>query len=568
MNRSQRLTPPAAVALGLLVAVASMPSGADGSRAVVAAATPEAAEAGAEVLRAGGNAIDAAVAVAFALGVSEPAGSGLGGQIILLIAPPGARPFVVNGASRAPRATSRDATSEDLVGWRATTVPTEVRVLDFVWREYGSGRLGWAELLAPAIRIAEEGYVPGPFRRAVLMRHARKLRENPTAAAELLVDGGDVPPVGHRMTRPRLARTLRRLATAGALDFYRGEIAAQIATDIASHGGWVSARDLAEQPEPEVQPPLEGRYREWTIHTLPPPAGGWVVIQALNVLEHADPAALTIGGGRRTAWVAEALRFAHAQRAERPVGVPGDYERAVARRIDKNVARGALDGLDLPGRGETTHFVVVDGDGQVVSATASLNSSFGAGVMSAELGFLYNDYMREFDLTHPNHPFALRPGAHPYSSMSATILARDGRPQLALGSPGSRRIISAVVQVVSAWADAGLTLENAVAAPRVHAIPETDELLVERRPALPTQVGDLEARGFSLSLPINSLVRHGLNPYFGGVQAAALGGDGTWTGAADPRRDGGVRYVATSEVEGRDADSGDAGPRVERVPVP
>ena len=513
---------------------------------VVAAASPEAAEAGVEILRAGGNAVDAAVAVTFALGVSEPAGSGIGGQAILLVHPPDGEPFVVNGSTRSPAATPRDASREDLVGRRASTIPSTVRVMDFAWREYGSGEIDWGALLAPAIRAAEDGFALGPFRHASLARYARALRRDPASAAVFLGPAGALPDLGSVTRRPALARTLRRLAEAGGADFYEGEIARAIADDMAKHGGWITREDLAAFPDPPVRPPLEGRYRDWTVHTLPPPAGGWVVLQGLNLLEHAAPDDLAPQSQTRTLWMAEALRFAHANRSENPVRDFAQYEAGVARRIDKQTVRPALEELDLPGAGETTHFCVVDGAGMVVSASLSLNAYFGARAMSPELGFLYNDYMREFETGNPGHPFALRPNALPYSSMSATVLARDGRPQFAVGSPGSRRIISAVVQVVSAWADAGFSVERAVAAPRIHVVPETDELLVERRLATRSLLLDLELRGFSVSMPLSSLFRGDRNPYFGGVHAVALDPQAGWQGGADPRRDGAVRYVETS----------------------
>jgi gamma-glutamyltranspeptidase/glutathione hydrolase len=530
-------------ALVLLVTACGATEGAAAARGVVAAATPEAAAAGSEILRAGGNAIDAAVAVAFALGVTEPAGSGLGGQAILLVHPPGGKPFVLNGSTRAPRSTPPEVGRRDLLRRRASTVPSLVRVMDFAWRSHGSGKLGWPELLAPAARLADEGFALGPFRHAALARYAAVLREDATATSELLAEGGALPEVGSLTRRPLLARTLRRLARAGAADFYDGELARAIADDMAEHGGWISLEELASFPEPPVLPPLEGSYRGWTVYSLPPPAGGWVVIQTLHALEHAAPAALAMESPSRAVWLAEALRIAHRSRRDDPVRDLVDYEKGVARRIRKQTLRPVIEELRLPGRGETTHFCVVDADGMVVSATLSLNAYFGARVMHPRLGFLYNDYMREFQTQDPAHPFALRPGGRPYSSMSATILARDGEARLALGSPGSRRIISAVVQVVSGWTDAGLDVASAVAAPRLHVVPETNALFVERRPDSRALLRDLERRGFRVALPLGSLARGEHDPYFGGVHAVAFDEKAGWRGAADPRRDGGVRYV-------------------------
>ena len=192
---------------------------------VVSAASPEAAAAGREVLERGGNAVDAAVAVAFSLGVTEPAMSGLGAGIQILLQAPGRDPLVINGTSLAPAKIPAGATARDLTAHRATTVPSSVRTLDHAWRRHGSGRLSWADLLAPAIRSAEEGFVLGPFRHKVLERTAPALRIHPSGAALMLNPDGSVPAAGSVWRQPVLARTLRRLALHGAADFYHGEIA-------------------------------------------------------------------------------------------------------------------------------------------------------------------------------------------------------------------------------------------------------------------------------------------------------------------------------------------------------
>lgn len=477
----------------------------------VSSASPEATAAGVRALAAGGNAIDAAVAIAFSLAVTEPAGSGLGGQAYLLVQRPGEAPFVVNGSTISPAATDPTATSADLRGHKATTVPSMVKVMDFAHRRFGSGNTPWADLLAPAAASAEDGFVLGSFRRNSIARYEAALRRDPEVARTFLRPDGRSPDVGDRIFQPALASTIRRLAEAGGEDFYRGEIAAEIARDMAANDGWLTLADLESFPEPKVGPPLSGRYRGFDVHTLPPPTGGWVVLAALEELSAAPAAELAAAGGARTIHMAEALRTAHDKRLTAPV-----YD----------------------GGGETTHFSVVDGDGMVVAATLSINAYFGAKVMSPKLGVLYNDYMREFEVGNPGHPFALRPDALPYSSMSATILSKDGVPQLGVGSPGSRRIISAVVQVVSNWVDLGLDVGAAVAAPRVHVVPEDSDLMLERRPARRDVLRELEQRGFSLAMPLSSLFAADRNPYFGGVHAVARTPAGEWRGGADPRRDG------------------------------
>lgn len=507
------------------------------AQGVAAAATPEAAEAGREILAAGGNAVDAAVAMAFALAVTEPAMSGLGGGMQVLLMRPGDAPVALNGTTFAPAATPPEAKPEDVKGHRLATVPTSVRTLDHAWRRFGSGRFEWARLLAPAIRFAEEGYVIGQFRHKVTLRHAADLRAHPSAGRLLLLEDGSVPAEGTCWKQPLLARTLRRLAANGADDFYRGDIAREIAADMAAHGGWITFADLAGLPPPREQAPLHGTYRGTDVFSLPPPCGGWVMLQILNLLELRPAEVLAPDSPGRDAAVLRALMTAHTQRQRHPVGDMVAHEAETGERISKATAA-RLAGKES---GETTHFSVVDGAGTAVAVTTSINSYFGAWAGAGDLGFLYNDYMREFETGQPGHPFALRPGAMPYSSMCATIAARGGRPILAVGSPGSARIISAVAQVTQRWLD-GEPIAAAVRAPRLHVVPPA-RVFLEDDAAIARTAALRGAAGWELRATATDLVQAGRNAYFGGVHAVAFE-DGRWTGAADPRRDGAVGITA------------------------
>jgi len=330
------------------------------------------------------------------------------------------------------------------------------------------------------------------------------------------------------------------MAVAGAGDFYRGEIAGQIAADMKANGGWITLDDLKNFPEPGVQSPLKSTYRGWDVYSLPPPTGGWVVLQALNILESAPAAELSGDSENRWIWLAEALRVCHGNRLQTPITDLVHYEPQALEKVDKAAARKLLSIIERPGSGETTHFSIVDGEGMGVGVTQSLNAYFGARAASAGLGFLYNDYMHEFEVGQPDHPFNLRPGAMPYSSMSSTILSRDGEVELVVGSPGSKRIISAVVQVVSHWIDVGKGIEAAVRAPRLHVVPDDQLFLEARQTQVPASLLlQLELRGYNIVRPLSSLFRENLNPYFGGVHAVARE-NGRWHGAADPRRDGRV----------------------------
>ena len=285
--------------------------------------------------------------------------------------------------------------------------------------------------------------------------------------------------------------------------------------------------------------PLTTTYRGYEVATLPPPAGGWVVLQALNLLEQMPEEDLDAADAARARALLTALDIAHGSRAKTPEVDLVNYGADMAARIDKATAISLLDSGE---HGETTHFSVVDKDGFAVSVTSSVDSYFGSRAASPELGFVYNNYMQTFDLS-PGTTFSLAPRAMPYSSMSTTIVSKDGRPVLVVGSPGSARIISAVTQVVSHWVDVNEGIEAAVAAPRVHVVIDSkdgrDNAYVEQMP----EGLDVAALGLDLTEPQTDLMKWGLNAYFGGVHAIALE-EGGWHGAADPRRDGAVGYAS------------------------
>lgn len=530
---------------------------------VVSAAAPAAAEAGWDMLLAGGNAADAAVAAAFTLGVAEPAGSGIGGQSVVLLMRRGETPVVLDGSSFAPRnlpaaviagsvhapgvrtpgtarhhdvtETGQAANGDPLAGRRGTTVPTTVRTLHTLWRDYGSGRLSWEDVLAPAIRAAEEGVRFGPFARAALLSSREQLLKDSLARTNFL-PGGSILAAQQRVRQPQLARTLRRIAN-DPESFYSGAIADEIAADMRRHDGWVTAEDLASVRDPLIRRPLHVRYRGKDVYSVPPPYGGWVVLQALALLD--APLAEGDAGGRDA--LIEALTAAHRSRRDHPVQALRGEDTTAAGQLSAERIRALR--AEMPGSGETTHLSVADGKGMVVGISQSVNYYFGAKVMHPTLGFFYNDYMREFVRDERDHPYALKPGALPYSSMSPTVVAEDGAPQLMLGSPGSARIISAVVQVIRAAVGEGASLRDAVARPRLHVIPDSAVFFEDadernawlRREGRPAGTADA---------PSDVLIR-GRNPWFGGVHAVMRSDQG-WTGVADPRRDGAVRPLSRS----------------------
>ena len=515
----------------------------------VSSATPEATAAGVAILEADGNAIDAAVAISLTLGVTEPAGSGIAGQTVLLVKRPGEPAFVIQGTTWSPREIPQGATKEQLrYGHTASTVPSTLRVLDLAYRKFGSGRLGWATLLQPAIDVAETGFVVGPFRERAFRNYADSLRGNATAAGIFVKADGSNYQAGDVLKQPLLATTLGRLAEAGAMDFYQGDIAKEIATDVAANDGWITLHDLQGFPEPQVVPAIKGSYRGFDVETLPPPFGGWVVLQILNILEQSATDVLSEDDDERRLALLDAMRIAHGNRRAEPVTNYTNYADEIGRRISKTQARQLLDTYQMERGGETTHFSVVDADGMAVAVTQSINSYFGAKVAHPTLGFLYNNYMQGFQVDDPDAPYYLTEKEMPKSSMSATIFSRGGNPELVLGSPGSARIISAVAQVASHWIDIDEGVSSAVGAYRVHVVPP-GKAYVEGPAISPTLLSGMAERDLTLTRPTYGVSDSQLDPYFGGVHALALE-NGNWAGAADPRRDGLVT-IAGQSLKGR-----------------
>ncbi len=508
---------------------------------VISSGSPESVNAGKKIFELGGNAVDAAIAISFALAVTEPAMSGLGGQAQFLIHIPGKEPLIVNGTSFSSSNLPDSLNKTDLQKHKATTVPSMVRTLDYLWKNYGSGNVSWNELLEPAIKYAEEGFQLGEFRYSVLKYKAEDLRKDSVTTKMFLNADGSLPKQEEFFEQKILAKTLTKIAAEGADDFYSGKIAEQIAEDMKRNNGWITIDDLNNVPTPLEIPAIKGNYREYDIYTMPPPGGGWVIIQALNILKQFPQEKLKLDSKERLLLIAQALQIAHKSREDYPVKDLTNYNEEVIYKISDEEAKQLLIESGYDNNGETTHFSVVDESGIVVSATLSINNYFGSKAANPQLGFLYNDYMNEFKINQSGHPFNLRPDAMPYSSMTPTILMKDGKPVMAIGSPGSERIISAIVQVISLWIDAGLGIEEAVNQNRIHVSPGK-ELYLEND-NLPGEEKDILLNsGFTFSNPPSEISINDLNPYFGGVHAVAFE-NSKWKGAADPRRDGRTGFI-------------------------
>ncbi|MFH1739697.1 MAG: gamma-glutamyltransferase [bacterium] len=497
---------------------------------MAATAHHRATDAAVEILEEGGNAFDAAVAAAFALGVCEPQASGLGGQTMLLIyLADQHQTLALDGSSRAPnRATPGSLSSaERRSGYRATTVPSTPAVLEYVRRTYGS--LPLDRLLDPAIRLADEGFSISELQRRLARRERRRLSSG-TAAPLFLKDGEKPYPVGAIFKQPVLADTLRRLARHGIEDFYSGDMAREIHEDMVENGGLLHLDDLARIPWPIERRPVSTRFEGKRIHTFPPPGAGRTLIEMFNILSNFPAKLRDPDTPLGTVLLAEVIRRAFLDRRDRPFD-PSFYPQVERKRMlspeySQLVARQVRTRIKT--HGETTHLTVMDRHGNVVSLTQSIESVFGARAANPQLGFLYNNYMSAFEYTDISHPHYLRPNAAPWASVAPTLVFQGRRPWAALGSPGSERITPSILQVL-------LRLEkqspmDAVSAPRIHcSLRGTVHLEVSRmRSDIPEA---LVQRGFRLRY------HEPFAFYMGCVQLVLCEKD-EFIGVADLRRDG------------------------------
>ena len=492
-----------------------------------------ATRAGVRMLEEGGNAVDAAVAAALALGVCEPAASGIGGQTMMLVhtADP-RRTFSLDGSSRAPnRAVSEafsDRQSEVRRGYRASTVPSALATYHYALTTHG--RLGWAKVFEPAIELALEGYPVSVLQQALTQRERRYLREG--TAGRFFLDEGRPYRAGRVFRQPVLAKTLERIAREGMEEFYLGETAELIHRDMEANGGLIQKDDLAQIPNPIERRPLTGRFDGNRIFTMPPPGAGRTLVEMLNVYQNLSGRAADPDTPIGAAYLAETIRRAALDRQDRPYD-PNFYSQVSAQEMlrteyAQRVARQI--GRRIQSQGETTHLSVMDGVGNVVALTQSIEGVYGSCSASPELGFLYNNYMNAFEYGDPSHPYYMRPNAVPWASVAPSIVFRGRRPWLAIGSPGSERIAPSILQVL-------LRLRNsspfaAVEAPRIHcSLDGKVSLEASRiRDDIPAR---LRRRGFEI------VPREAYSFYMGCVQMVVRQQRPVeFIGVADPRRDG------------------------------
>jgi len=557
-----------------------------GAKAMVVSDEALASEAGVEILKRGGNAVDAAVAVAFALAVVQPAAGNIGGGGFMLVGMADGRTGLVDYRETAPAKSARDMyvradgsldTEAATIGYRSVAIPGTVAGMELALKTYGTKK--FREVMAPAIRLAEQGF-PVSEKLARSLRAARPLLQRFSASRRILLKDGALYNAGETLRQPELAATLRRIARGGAREFYRGQTAQELADEMRRMGGLITLDDLAGY-QPKIREPLRAKFSvngaEWDVITTVPPSSGGVVI--LNVLHMLAPLPVASWDDAQSVhYVAEAMRRAFADRAafladtdfaKVPVRGLVDPRYAAERRatidpqrasssesvragnpapFDAAFAMPALPAQIAPDyaalewhvresarSGHTTHFSVVDAAGNAVANTYTINESYGAGAATST-GFLLNDTMDDFTTQPgiPNKLFglvqsdanAIAPGKRALSSMTPTILLRNGQLSFVTGSPGGPRIISATLLTILNWMRLGADAQAAINAPRFHHQWMPDVLYVEEKFSSEARRA-LESCGHAVRTRFQ----------IGQVEAIAIDAKtGERLGAADPRR--------------------------------
>ncbi len=543
----------AAVAVLLLPLYPAQPVRA--KNAMVVTREAHATDVGVAALKAGGNAVDAAVAVGFALAVTHPSAGNIGGGGFMLVRFADGRKTFLDFREMAPAKASRDMyldasgnpTKDSVIGWRASGVPGTVRGLETAHKKYG--KLAWSKLVTPAADLAKNGF-PLSYGTARSLKSARNLAASPESKRIFQNNGNFFEPAD-LFKQPELAKVLERIAKHGSEDFYSGETAKKLVSEMAANGGTITLEDLAHYKAVE-RTPLEGKYRGFDIITAPPPSSGGIgILQMLAMLKKTDFAASGAGSAKSIHFMAEAMRRYYADRAEF-MGDPDFYKVPVSKLLNPkyvDTRRATIDAdhatssdevrpgdINTKESTETTHYSIVDAEGNAVAVTYTLNGGYGSGVTVPGLGFLLNNEMDDFSVKPgaPNMYGAIGgeansivAGKRPLSSMTPSIVLKDGKPFLIVGTPGGTRIITSVFEVIVNVLDFNMNVQDAVNAPRFHHQWKPDKLLLEPGISPDTRLL-LSQRGHSIET-VNAICE---------VAAIQFEADGWLAGASDPRVDG------------------------------
>lgn len=485
-----------------------------GQHAMVASQHELASKIGVEIMKKGGNAVDAAIAVGLALAVVYPEAGNIGGGGFMLIRTAKGDAHVIDYREMAPKGAGRDmyldknrelikGDGSSTVGYRAAGVPGTFAGFEIAFKKYGSGKVRWRDLVEPARILAHDGYRL-TYRTAELFKSYKDTLSKYEESNRIFLNNGKYFDEGDILRQPQLARTLGRIEKNGAAEFYTDTTAKMIADDMKAHGGLITVDDLKDYRAVE-RTPLRGSYRGCEIISLPPPSsGGTVMLEALNILEGYDIRGMQSNSAAKYHVLTEAMRRAFADRAEF-MGDPDFTNVPVSSLIDKSYAQKRRANIDPGhasnsreiGHGEvtgkesmdTTHFTVVDPAGNVVTNTYTLNDLYGSRVTINGTGILMNDEMDDF-AAQPGKPNsygliqgeknAIQSGKRPLSSMTPTIVLRkDGSFWFALGARGGPRIISAVLQTIINVIDHHMDIQAAIDAPRIHHQWLPDEIVYE-----------------------------------------------------------------------------------------
>jgi gamma-glutamyltranspeptidase / glutathione hydrolase len=532
---------------------------------VVASVHEIASKVGVETMERGGNAVDAAVAVALTLAVVWPEAGNLGGGGFLLIRKADGTEEAIDYRERAPLAATREMYLDhegnvianlSTSGYKAVAVPGTIAGLELAHKRHG--RLEWKELIEPARKIAEEGYVVSPIIVQRTLNHKETLSLFPESN-RIFLRGGEFYKPGERFIQPDLAATLARLQRLGPREFYEGRTAQLISDAMRKNGGLITAADLKTY-EPTIRKPIRGTYRGYEIVTMPPPSsGGIILIEMLNMLERFDVKSYGFQSAAHVHLMIEVMKRAFADRAVHLgdtdfVTVPVDtlisreHANKVATSIQqqKTTPSGEIqpESIAIQEGSNTTHFSVVDPEGTVVSSTYTINDSFGSGVTVEGAGFLLNNEMDDFT-SKPGAPNfygllqsennAIQPRKRPLSSMTPVIVLKGGKPYFTAGSAGGPVIISAVLQMIVNVIDFGMDLQQAIDAPRFHHQWMPDEIFDEPFCINPDTRKILEGYGHKFST--KQFFRD--TKFLGDIHSVFIDPEtGFRLGISDPRRGG------------------------------
>ncbi len=532
-------------------------------RGMVVSSHPRASQVGADIMRRGGNAVDAAVAVGFALAVVHSRAGNIGGGGFMVIRSADGDVATLDFREVAPAAATRDmyldesgrATNRRVLGHLAVGVPGSVAGMAAAHERYGV--LPFSDVVAPAVALARDGFTLDQTRSDAIAPKADTLAMFPASAAQFLRNGR-APPPGTCLVQPDLARTIQAISDSGPRVFYQGYISDLIVAEMRRGNGIITKADLASY-RPIWRDPIIAHYRGHVVYSMPPPSSGGVTMaETLNILEGFAPLP-PVGTPRHVHLLAEAMRRAFIDR-NTLLGDPAFVEMPLRRLLSKRYAgelrrqiqlERATPTTSVVGAHEagqhTTHYSVVDAEGTAVAVTTTLNSDFGSKVTVTGAGFLLNNEMDDFTAA-PGQPNQygliqgesniIQPGKRMLSAMTPTIvLDPAGELLMVLGSPGGPRIITGVLQVISNVLDHGMPLGDAVAAPRIHHQSLPDEIVYEPGGLLPGTVARLQAMGHTV---------FEREEYSGEIMAIRRGRSG-WIGVADPRVEGGAVGYRTVE---------------------